>query len=98
MQLLQRTYPGQLPTVRRDIHNIVMPLDLTEHKDTEMLVENLQNFVKRRVPIRFGVVPIVKTPAASKQAKVVYYLVEAYGLKTAIEYLQSVSSGHHKQA
>ena len=93
MQLLQRTYPGQLPTVRRDIHNIILPLDLREPKDTELLVENLQNFVKRKVPIRFGVVPIAKTTGAVKQVKVVYYLVETYGLKTAIEYLQSVSLG-----
>ncbi|KAL8794549.1 MAG: hypothetical protein Q9195_002884 [Heterodermia aff. obscurata] len=46
--LLQRTYPGQLPSVRRDIHNVVIPMDLTDIKDVELLVESIQMFVKRK--------------------------------------------------
>jgi UDP-glucose:glycoprotein glucosyltransferase len=40
------------PTVRRDIHNLVIPLDFSDPKDIEMLVESLQGFVKRKVAIR----------------------------------------------
>ena len=29
VQLLQRSYPGQLPAVRRDIHNVIVPVDFT---------------------------------------------------------------------
>ena len=84
-------YPGQLPTVRRDIHNLVIPLDLTDLKDVEMLVENLLAFVKRLVPIRFGVVPLVGSPEAAAQAKIVYHLLESYGLEAAVAYLEAVS-------
>lgn len=54
-------------------------------------MENLQSFVKRSVAIRFGIVPIVKSAGSVKQAKVVYYLLESYGLGTVFEYLESVS-------
>ena len=84
-------YPGQLPTVRRDIHNLIIPLDLTDLKDIEMLVENLLAFVKRLVPIRFGVVPLVGSPEAAARAKIVYHLLESYGLEAVVAYLEAVS-------
>ena len=84
-------YPGQLPTVRRDTHNLIMPLDFTDLKDTEMLVESLQMFVKRQVPIRFGVVPVVGSVEAAARAKIVYHLLETYGLGSVIAYLETVS-------
>jgi UDP-glucose:glycoprotein glucosyltransferase len=48
--------------------------------------------VKRKVPIRFGLVPKVSTPASSEQAKAVYHLLDTYGLGVALEYLQKVGS------
>lgn len=91
LQLLQRTYPGQFPALRRDVHNVVIPLDLTNLQDTEMLVETLQMFVKRQIPIRFGIVPIVGSESAVRQAGIVYYLLDAYGLGTVVAYLEKVS-------
>ena len=90
LQLLQRTYPGQLPTVRRDIHNVIIPLDLTDLKDIELLVESLQTFVKRKVPIRWGIVPQVTSASGVDQAKVVYHLLDAYGLSGVLAYLEAV--------
>ncbi|KAI9872733.1 MAG: hypothetical protein M1830_001244 [Pleopsidium flavum] len=87
--LLQRTYPGQLPTVRRDIHNLVIPLDLSDPKDIEMLVESLQGFVKRKVAIRIGLVPTMHTAGAMDQAKVVYHLLDTYGLSGMLAYLEA---------
>lgn len=69
-----------------------MPLDLTDLQDTELLVETLQSFVKRKVPIRFGIVPVVKSPAATEQTKIVYYLLDTYGLGAVLGYLEMVSS------
>ena len=86
--LLQRTYPGQLPPVRRDIHNLVVPIDFSDYVDVALVVENLQNFVKRKVPIRFGLVPRIKSPNAAEQAKTVYHLIENYGLGAALNYLE----------
>lgn len=90
IQLLQRTYPGQLPTVRRDIQNVVIPLDLTDLKDIELVVESLQTFVKRTIPIRFGIVPLIDSETAAHQAMIVYHLLDAYGLSAVLSYLVEV--------
>lgn len=87
--LLQRTFPGQLPSIRRNVHNAVIPIDLTDIKDVQLLVESLQTFVKRKVPIRFGIVPTLATPASQEQAKVVYHLLDTYGLSVALTYLEA---------
>ncbi|KAF6218705.1 hypothetical protein HO133_006056 [Letharia lupina] len=91
--LLQRTYPGQLPQVRRDIHNVIIPLDLTDMKDVELLVESLQTFVKRKIPIRFGIVPMTTSAAAIDQAKIVYHLLDTYGLSAVFAYLEASITG-----
>jgi len=92
-QLIQRVYPGQLPTVRRDIHNVILSIDFADLKDVQLVVENLQGFVKRKVPVRFGLVPIVKSKGAVAQAKVAYHLLETYGLSALFSYLETVRIG-----
>ena len=87
--LLQRTFPGQLPPVRKDIHNVVVPLDLVDPKDLGVLVNNLQVFVTRMIPIRFGFVPLVRSPESEKQSKIAYYLKDAYGLSALMKYLSA---------
>ncbi len=87
--LLQRTYPGQLPTVRRDIHNLVLPVDLTNLKELEMIVDTLQSFIKRTVPVRFGLVPTTKTPESATQAKLAYHIQNTYGLGALFTYLEN---------
>jgi len=87
--LLQRTYPGQLPPVRKDIHNLVIPIDFSSYADVTLVVENIQNFVKRTLPIRFGLVPLVKSEAGEQQARAVYHLLDTYGLAAALSYLQN---------
>ncbi|KAI9702623.1 MAG: hypothetical protein M1820_006129 [Bogoriella megaspora] len=87
--LLQRMFPGQLPSVRKDIHNMVVPVDLSDPDDVAIAVESLQGFVKRKIPIRFGIVPSVRTQAAAEQAKVAYHLLDTYGLGTLLSYLES---------
>ena len=51
--------------------------------------------MKRKVPIRFGLVPKVSGPASVEQAKAVYHLLDTYGLGVALEYLQKVSLAVH---
>ena len=90
---LQRVYPGQLPTVRRDLHNIVLLIDFSQKEDLKLIVETLQNFVKRKIPARFGIVPMVDSADAIKQAKIAYHLLDVYGLGALLAYFEdSVSS------
>lgn len=80
-----------MPIVRRDIHNVVIPLDLADAKDIEILVGTLHAFVNRKIPIRFGIIPLVNSELATVQAKIAYHVVETYGLGLALTYLEKVS-------
>ncbi|KAH8661541.1 UDP-glucose:glycoprotein glucosyltransferase-domain-containing protein [Tricladium varicosporioides] len=90
--MLQRTYPGQLPTVRRDCFYLVLPVDFTDSEDVLLITETLRSFVKRKLSIRIGLVPITKGPHSSpeslEQARVLYYLLDTYGISAAIDYLE----------
>ena len=54
-----------------------------------LVIDTVQSFVKRVVPVRFGIVPVIKSAETSRQAKIVYHIVESYGLALAMEYLQN---------
>ncbi|KAK6852182.1 UDP-glucose:Glycoprotein Glucosyltransferase [Apiospora arundinis] len=95
MSLLQRTMPGQIPPIRKDMFNLIVPLDFTKPDDLYVVVEQLQSFIKRLLPVRFGIVPLTPTKEATEQAKVVYYLLENYGLATLMAYLDTLHSGKH---
>ncbi|KAK3622137.1 killer toxin resistant protein [Elasticomyces elasticus] len=95
--LLQRTYPGQLPPVRRNIHNLVITVDYANYADVLTVTDSLQNFVKRKVPIQFGLVPRVVSDASRQQAKIVHYLADRYGLSAALTYLtKSIAAAGRK--
>lgn len=89
--LLQRTYPGQLPAIRRNIHNLIVPVDFTSLEDIKVIA-NLYNFVKRLLPIRFGLVPLSSTEESANQAKIIYHLFESYGVEAFTTYLQTAAS------
>lgn len=56
-----------------------------------MVVETLQPFVKRKIPIRFGIVPLINSERAAQQATIIYHLLDTYGLSAVIAYLEKVS-------
>ncbi|KIW05717.1 hypothetical protein, variant 1 [Verruconis gallopava] len=89
MSFLQRTYPGQLPMVRRDLHNMILPVDFSGARSVGPIVQTVQDFVKRGIPVRFGLVPLSHSESAAKQAKVVYHIYEYYGLSALMQYLES---------
>ncbi|KAI1454617.1 UDP-glucose:glycoprotein glucosyltransferase [Annulohypoxylon moriforme] len=98
MSLMQRTYPGQIPPIRKDIFNLVAPVDFSKPEDLSLVVEQLQAFIKRLLPVRFGLVPLTPTKEAEERAKVVYHLLENYGLASLMSYLESCKGGHSEQA
>ena len=67
-----------------------MPIDFSSFEDISLVVENIQMFVKRTVPIRFGLVAAGISEAAQAQAKVFGTIAETYGLAAALLYLQKV--------
>ncbi|PYH97017.1 UDP-glucose:glyco protein glucosyltransferase [Aspergillus ellipticus CBS 707.79] len=86
---MQRTYPGQLPAVRRDANNIVFPVDLTSAEDADIIVKTIQVFVKNKIPVRFGLIPITSTDGAAAQFKVAHYLQDTFGLASFMKYLET---------
>ncbi|KAI1758805.1 glycosyltransferase family 24 protein [Hypoxylon sp. FL1150] len=97
MSLMQRTYPGQVPPIRKDIFNLVSPVDFTKAEDLTFVVEQLQGFIRRLLPVRFGLVPLTPTREAEDRAKVVYYLLENYGLASLIAYLDACRTGSQSE-
>src|SRR6202050_4142870 len=87
--MLQRTYPGQLPQIRRDCFQLVIPVYFTDAEDVLLVADTLLNFVKRKIAIRIGLVPITKTKESLEQARVVYHLANTYGLQAALVYLET---------
>ncbi|KAI2602668.1 UDP-glucose:glycoprotein glucosyltransferase [Hypoxylon sp. NC1633] len=93
MALMQRTYPGQIPPIRKDIFNLVVPIDFTKPEDLTLVIEQLQAFIKRLIPVRFGLVPVTASTEAEERAKLVYYVLENHGLAGLMSYLEACSSG-----
>ncbi|KAK5653515.1 hypothetical protein OQA88_8774 [Cercophora sp. LCS_1] len=86
--LIQPSFGGGLPQVRKDIFNLIAPVDFTKPEDVKVVIEQLLVFMKRLVPIRFGLVPLTPTGEAIEQAKVVYNLLDTYGLAAVVTYLE----------
>jgi UDP-glucose:glycoprotein glucosyltransferase len=84
-------FPGQLPSVRKDIHNVVIPIDLSHIDDPEIVSETVQSLIRREVPLRWGIVPITDSEISEQHGKILYYLLETYGLAAVMKYLTSVS-------
>ncbi|KAJ5434480.1 UDP-glucose:Glycoprotein Glucosyltransferase [Penicillium cf. griseofulvum] len=86
------SYPGQLPPVRRDLHNVVVSMDLSNPEHMMLVAGNLQSFVMRGIPVRFGFVPTISSPESIAQLKVAHYLFDAYGMGSLMQYLEESAS------
>lgn len=57
--LLQPTYPGQMPQVRRNLINVILALDFEKTISHLILAEHITPFISRGLGVRFGTVPIL---------------------------------------
>jgi UDP-glucose:glycoprotein glucosyltransferase len=90
--LFQRVYPGQLPQLARDIHNLVVPIDVTNVRDIELVATSLQSLVRRTVPIRIALVPVGTGEMADIYSKLAYHVLDTYGLSTLMTFFTDLSS------
>jgi UDP-glucose:glycoprotein glucosyltransferase len=90
--LFQRVYPGQLPQLARDIHNLIVPIDMNDIKDLELAATSLQSLVRRLVPLRIALVPVGTGEVADGYAKLSYYILDTYGLATLMNFFSDVVS------
>ncbi|PLB40912.1 putative UDP-glucose:glycoprotein glucosyltransferase [Aspergillus candidus] len=89
---LQRSYPGQLPAVRRNANNIVIPVDLSSMEGVQVVINNIKIFVQNNIPVRFGLVPVASSPGSSAQLKVAHYLQETFGLASLMQFLEETAA------
>lgn len=89
-QLLQRTYPGQIPPIGLNIFHMVFTADLTNVEDLHFISQVI-SIMKRGIPIRFGLVPLITTNIAASQAKVAYFLMRNYGIGTLLSYIEQLT-------
>jgi UDP-glucose:glycoprotein glucosyltransferase len=71
---------------------LILPVDFTNAEDVLLVADTLLSFVKRKLAIRIGLVPITHTAQSLEQARVIYYLLDTYGLQAALVYLESAYS------
>ena len=89
--MLRPLYPGQLHTIRKNVHHAVFTLDLARKEDLASLVEEFATFVKRQVPIRFGVVPLPTDADDSViLSKIFYHLINTYGRAVAMKFAEDL--------
>lgn len=73
------------------MQNIVVPVDLSDLRDVQFVTDTLLNFIKRQIPVRFGIVPATFSTGSVGQLKIAHYLQETYGLASLVRYLDEVS-------
>lgn len=54
-------YPGSLPSIKANLFNIVLILDLSQTTSLNFLAGGVTNIINRDIPLRFGLVPLVET-------------------------------------
>lgn len=59
--LLRPMYPGQLPSLKLNLFNVVLAVDLSQTSSLNFIGTAISNIIDRQFPFRFGVVPIVET-------------------------------------
>lgn len=69
---------------------MVIPVDFADKENVALVVKYLYTYVKRRIPVRFGIVPVFHSEDSVAQAKVVHFLRQEYGLSVMLEYLENV--------
>lgn len=89
IQLLRPMHHG-LPSVKLNLFNVVLVLDLSQSSSLSFMVGPMANIIDRNFPLRFGVVPIVETEDGIRMARLFYHLVRNYGRKKTLTFFQEV--------
>jgi len=91
-KLLRQLYPGQLHSIRKNVHHAIFVLDLAKKEDLSRLVEEVTIIIKGNIPIRFGIVLLPeKGEVISEQlARIFYHLIDTYGRAIAMKFAEEL--------
>ncbi|KAJ3505081.1 hypothetical protein NLJ89_g7601 [Agrocybe chaxingu] len=89
--ILRPMYPGMLPSIKANLFNVVLTLDLSKMSSLNFLAGPMSNIINREFPLRFGLVPLGDDEAGKKMVRLFYYLIRNHGRKTTLEFLKAIS-------
>lgn len=84
---MRPVYPGQLHLVRRNALNAIFAVDLSKKAALSSVANEALGYVRRGVPVRFGIVPVGDNTAG----KIFFYINEKIGREAANDFIKSVS-------
>ncbi|CAO1622126.1 unnamed protein product [Jaminaea pallidilutea] len=92
--ILRPVYPGQFPTIRRNLFNAIVVLDLADKAACAFIAEQIMPLTNR-IALRWGFVPGRLEQGgdgdSTKIARLYWHLLDTYGLETATEYVGLLS-------
>lgn len=96
-EMLQPTYPGQMNLVARNVHNVVLVLDLSRLDSLRLVSDNIREYITRGIPIRFGIVPQVGKDGeiSTMVAQTLWYLTDKVGRSASMTLLTDVRPHFH---
>ncbi|KAH9848797.1 glycosyltransferase family 24 protein [Lenzites betulinus] len=89
--LLRQLYPGQFPTVKFNLFNIVLAADLSQGSTIEFLGGTVNQLIHRGLPFRWGVAPLVETEEGARMARLFAYLLKTFGSEDTLAFFLSLS-------
>lgn len=82
--------PGGFQPVRKNLWNVVLVLDLSARTGLHTISQTVNNFIRRGIPFRFGVVPWVKGDTSSPSAvmaRVIQHLIKNNGRGQTVDFI-----------
>ncbi|KAG8706111.1 hypothetical protein FRC09_002564, partial [Ceratobasidium sp. 395] len=88
--LFRQLYPGQFPTIRRNMLNIVLALDFSRTSSLSFIAGPVNNIISRNLPFRFGYVPLLESAESRQAARLMTFMMENYGYEKTAQFLSTV--------
>ncbi|OSD04995.1 glycosyltransferase family 24 protein [Trametes coccinea BRFM310] len=89
--LLRQMYPGQFPSVRLNMFNVVLAVDLSQASSIEFIGMTVNSLINRGLPFRWGVVPLVETEDGARMGRLFYYLMDNFGPEDTLNFILSLT-------
>ncbi|PPQ81692.1 hypothetical protein CVT26_007456 [Gymnopilus dilepis] len=96
LSILRPLYPGAMPTVKANLFNIVLILDLSDVLNLNFVSGAMSNIINH-IPLRFGLVPVVETDDGKKMARLFYHLIKSYGRRKTLDVFRSIVLNYQRQ-
>jgi hypothetical protein len=80
--------------IAKNLYNVIYALDFSSVIAVETMSKSISMFIVQGYPLHIGVVPVLgseKDDAREAMSKVVYYLMDNFGLTQLLKFLRQVS-------